>query len=195
MAQIGLSDLYYAPITEAASTGVETYGTPVKLAKAISANIQVNTDDATLYADDGADVIIKEFVDGTITLNVNDLAVADVAALTGAIVDTKGVLVSAAEDTPKPVAIGFKSRSASGGDRYFWLYRVVFAVPNEELNTKGQTVQFATPTIVGTISRRNKAETSGKHLWKADVKAGVTGVDATVITGWFSAVYEPTYAP
>ncbi len=194
MAQIGLSDLYYAPITEAASTGVETYGTPVKLAKAISANININTDDATLYADDGADVVIKEFVDGSISLNVNDLSTAARAALLGAIIDTKGVLVSAAEDTPKPVAIGFKSRSASGGDRYFWLYRVVFAVPNEEINTKGQTIQFSSPTIVGTISRRNKAEASGKHLWKADVKDGVTGVDATVITGWFSAVYEPTYS-
>ena len=38
MATIGLDKLYYAPITENAN-GEETYGTPVQLAKAISADL------------------------------------------------------------------------------------------------------------------------------------------------------------
>ena len=61
MAQIGLKDLYYAPITYGTGSDQEIYGTPVKLAKAISADIQITTGNSTLYADDGADIIIRDF--------------------------------------------------------------------------------------------------------------------------------------
>lgn len=192
MAQIGLNDLFYAPITEDAN-GNETYGIPVRLAKAITAGLSINSDNATLYADDGADVIIRDFVNGTLSLNVNDLGNTVAAALTGASVDANGVLVSSGEDVHPAVAIGFASRSAKGGYRYFWLYRVVFAIPNIDLNTKGETVSFATPTIEGTISRRNKLS-GDKHPWKAEVKAGDAGVSSTTINNWFNAVYEPDNA-
>ena len=189
MAQIGLKNLFYATITEDAS-GNETYGSPVQMAKAISADISVDSDDNTLYADDGADVVIREFQSGTISLGINDLGTSVAAALLGARIDANGVLVSAGEDTPHPVAIGFQSRSAKGGDRYFWLYRVTFGIPGQTLNTKGESVEFSTPTIEGTISRRNKVDAQGNHPWKSEVKAGVSGVIASVITNWFNAVYE-----
>ena len=60
MATIGLDKLYYAPITEDAN-GEETYGTPVQLAKAISAELSVVLAEATLFADDGASEVVKEF--------------------------------------------------------------------------------------------------------------------------------------
>ena len=41
MSTIGLDSLFYAPITENA-TGEETYGTPVRLAKAISCELSGN---------------------------------------------------------------------------------------------------------------------------------------------------------
>lgn len=190
MAQIGLKNLFYAPISSGADEA-EIYGAPVRLAKAISADISVNTDAQTLFADDGADVVINEFINGTITLGINDLGNAKAAALLGASLDSNGVLVSSGEDTPPAVAIGFQSRSATGGDRYIWLYRVVFAIPNQTLQTKGESVTFSTPSIVGTFSRRNKAEASGKHLWKAEVKDGDAGVSATTIANWFASVYTP----
>ena len=82
MATIGLRDLYRAPIT-IGDGGVEEYGTPVKMAKAISAELSVEVAEAILYADDGADEVVKEFVSGELTLNVNDLLPADLAALLG----------------------------------------------------------------------------------------------------------------
>jgi len=54
-------------------------------------------------------------------------------------------------------------------------------------------ITFSTPTIEGTVLRRNKADTRGKHPWKAEVTEGETGVTASTITNWYSAVYEPTY--
>ena len=72
MATIGLDKLFYAPITEAAN-GDETYGTPVQLAKAISADLSVELAEATLYADDGASEVVKEFKSGTLSLGVDDI--------------------------------------------------------------------------------------------------------------------------
>lgn len=82
MATIGLRDLYRAPITTN-TDGVETYGAPVKMAKAISADLSVEVAEAILYADDGADEVVKEFISGEMKLNVNDLLPADLADLLG----------------------------------------------------------------------------------------------------------------
>ena len=193
MATIGLDKLYYAKITEGAN-GNETYGTPVQLAKAINADINVELLEATLYADDGADTVIKEFKSGTLSLGINDIGVQAAQDLTGANLDANGVLISAGEDAPTPVAVGFRAKSASGRYRYFWLYRVLFGIPSTSLKTKGDSIEFSTPTIEGAISRRNKLDGQNKHPWKAEVTEGATGVSAETITDWFDAVYEPTYA-
>ena len=60
MATIGLDRLYYAKITED-DNGDETYATPMQMAKAMSADLSVELAEATLYADDGAAEIVKEF--------------------------------------------------------------------------------------------------------------------------------------
>ena len=199
MATIGLDQLYYATITEATSEstgthiGDETYGTPVKLAKAISAELSVELAEATLYADDGAAEVVKEFKSGTITLGVDDIGSSVAAALTGVTVDTKGVVISAAEDGGKPVAIGFRAKKANGKYKYFWLYRVKFGIPSTSLATKGDSITFNTPTIEGTVLRRNKLDGQNNHPWKAEVTEGDSGVSATTISGWYTAVYEPTY--
>jgi len=192
MATIGLDKLYYAKITEGAN-GVETYGTPVQLAKAINADITVELLEATLFADDGADTVIKEFKSGTLSLGINDIGVQAAQDLTGARLDSNGVLISASEDTPAPVAIGFRAKSASGHYRYFWLYRVLFGIPSTSLKTKGDSIEFSTPTIEGAISRRNKLDGQNNHPWKAEVTEGATGVSSGTIEDWFDAVYEPTY--
>ena len=58
MATIGLDKLYYAKITED-ENGDETYATPKLLAKAISADLSVELNEATLYADDGVAELFK----------------------------------------------------------------------------------------------------------------------------------------
>lgn len=192
MSTIGLDSLYYATITE--TDGEETYGTPEALSKAIKAEMSAEVAEAILYADDAAAEVVKEFKQGKISLNVQELGATKAAALLGSTVDSKGVLVSRAEDVAPPVAIGFRARKSTGDYVYYWLYRVVFAIPSDSLQTKGDSINFATPTIEGTIVRRNKADTKGKHPWRVTADESESGVDATTITGWFTSVYEPTYA-
>ena len=192
MATIGLDKLYYAKITEA-ENGDETYGTPIQLAKAISAALSVELAEATLYADDGTAEVAKEFKSGTLSLGIDDIGNVAASDLTGATIDKNNVIVSASEDNGSPVAIGFRAKKANGKYRYFWLYRVVFGIPATNLATKGDSITFSTPTIEGTVLRRNKADTRGKHPWKAEVTEG-DSKSTTTITNWYKEVYEPTYS-
>ena len=178
MATIGLDKLYYAKITED-ENGNETYATPVQLAKAMNADLSVELAEATLYADDGAAEIVKEFKNGTLSL--------------GATIDANGVVVSTSEDGGDPVAVGFRAKKSNGKYKYYWLYRVKFGIPATNLATKGDSITFSTPTIEGTILRRNKVDGNGKHPWKAEVTEGDSAVTADTITNWYKEVYEPSY--
>lgn len=192
MATIGLDKLYYATITED-EDGNETYGTPEQLAKAMSADLSVELTEATLYADDGAAEVIKEFKQGTLSLGVDDIGAAIASILTGATIDANGVIISAGEDGGQPVAIGFRAKKSNGKYKYFWLYRVKFGIPATALATKGDSITFSTPTIEGTIMRRNKIDAQDKHPWKAEVTEGDKGVSADTIKNWYLEVYEPSY--
>ena len=192
MATIGLDKLFYAKITEDES-GDETYATPVQLAKAMTADLSVELAEATLYADDGASEIVKEFKNGTLSLGVDDIGAAVASDLTGATIDANGVVVSASEDGGEPVAVGFRAKKSNGKYKYYWLYRVKFGIPATNLATKGDSITFSTPTIEGTILRRNKVDGNGKHPWKAEVTEGDTAVTADIIANWYKQVYEPSY--
>lgn len=110
MATIGLDKLYYAKITED-SDGNETYDTPIPLAKAMSAELSVELAEATLYADDGASEVVKEFQSGTLTLGIDNIGTAVAEDLTGATIDKNKVLVSASEDGAPPVQSVFVQRN------------------------------------------------------------------------------------
>lgn len=193
MSTIGLDSLYFAPITED-DKGEETYGSPVVLAKAMKADLSVEIAEAILYADDAAAESVKSFKNGKLSLGIDDIGIANAQALTGANVDDNGVLVSSADDISPYVAIGFRALKSNGTYRYFWLYKVQFGVPATNLQTKGDSISFQTPTIEGTIMRRNKADSKGKHPWKVEVTEGEEGVKANILASWFESVYEPTFA-
>ncbi|MHB1151361.1 MAG: major tail protein [Eubacteriales bacterium] len=192
MSTIGLDKPYYAKITEDID-GNETYGTPIVLAKAIQADLSIELAEAILYADDGPSEVLKEFKTGKITLGIDDLGTTVASDLTGAIIDNNGVLVSASEDGVSSVAVGFRALKANGKYRYFWLYRVIFGIPATNLQTKGDNITFQTPTIEGVIFRRNKLDGNGKHPWTAEVTEGDPTVSASVISSWYTGVYEPSF--
>lgn len=181
MATIGLRDLYIAKITEG-ENGAETYGTPRRLAKAITAEMSVEVADGTLYADDGVDVIEKEFVKGEIKLGVNDIANEDMAELLGQAADTDGVIYGKEGDTAPYFAVGFRAKKTGGKYKYVWLYKVKFSIPEESYETKGDSINFATPEITGEFIKRNMDD-----RWKADYVGLPTD---EVGSTWFAEVRE-----
>jgi phi13 family phage major tail protein len=187
-----MDSLFYAKITEGAN-GDETYGLPKILAKAIKADMSIELAEASLYADDALAHAIKAFKGGKLSLGVEDIGVEVASDLTGASIDDNGVLIAAGEDDGCLVAVGFRALKPDNRYRYFWLYRVKFAVPSTNTQTKGDSIAFQTPVVEGVIMRRNKLDASGKHPWKAEVTEGDPGV-AAVIAAWFTQVYEPAFA-
>ena len=175
---IGLRDLFYAPITEQAD-GTEVFGTPVRLAKAIQAQMVTQTAEAKLFADDALDESLKEFVSGAVTLSINDLVPKHQALLLGQTMNANGTVVASGDDNPPYVAIGFRATKPRGRFKYVWLYKVKFAIPDENYQTKGENLAFQTPSIVGTYQKRN----DGK--WKIDYVGVPT--DETART-WFETV-------
>ena len=184
MATIGLRDLYRAPIT-VGEGGEETYGRPVRMAKAISAEMSVEVAEAILYADDGADEVVKEFVSGELTLNVNDLLPADLAAILGQTQDDDQVVYAGENDDPPYMAIGFRAKKADGMYKYIWLYKVKFAIPSENYQTKGDSIEFTTPEITGQFIKRPDG------LWKAE---HVALPSESAAQSWFTEVREPNNA-
>ena len=179
MATIGLKDLYMSKITQSGET--ETYGTPVRLAKAISAEMSVETAEEILYADDGADEVVKEFVSCELKLNVNDLTPAMTAELLGQSVDEDGVVYASDGDTAPYVAVAFRAKKPNGKYKYVWLYKGTFGIPDESYETKGDGIEFKTPELTGTFVKRP----DGK--WKADAVLETT---STAAQCWFSQVRE-----
>jgi phi13 family phage major tail protein len=180
MATIGLRDLYGAPITTS-NTGAEIYGTPFRLAKAISAELSVEVAEAILYADDSIDEVAREFTKGELKLNVSDFLPEHTAMLLGQTQDADGVLFAGENDEPPYLAIGFRAKKTGGLYRYLWLYKVQFAIPGEKYETKADGISFSTPEITGTIVKRDDG------LWKADY---VGPPESAVAQGWFTGVRE-----
>ena len=65
------------------------------------------------------------------------------------------------------------------------IYKVKFAIPDENYTTKGDSIEFTTPEIVGQFIKRSDG------LWKAEHVAEPTN---SVATAWFTSVREPNNA-
>ena len=80
---------------------------------------------------------------------------------------------------------------SNGLYRYYWLYRVRFGIPATNLTTKGDSITFSTPTIEGTVMRRNRLDAFNRHPWKAELTDDGTTGKKSIVANWFDSVYEP----
>ena len=160
---LGLKDLHYAVCTEA--DGAESYGTPKKMAEAMSADLSVKTADGSLYADDTLSESVTEFASGTLKLGIKDLTPEVLAELLGQAVDKNSVVWAGKEDEP---------------------LKAKFKVPSEKYETKGESIKFNTPDIEASFTTRKK-----DNLWKADF---VGTEESAAAKTWFTAVPEKAAA-
>lgn len=178
---LGLKDLYFAPCTEA--NGVETYGTPKKMAEAMTADLSVTTADGSLYADDSLSEHVTEFVKGVLKLGIKDLTPEVLAELLGQTIDNNKVIWAGRDNEPPYVAVGFRAQKTGGRFRYVWLLKVKFKTPSEKYETKGDSIKFNTPEIEGEFVARRKDK-----QWKADY---VGAEESSIAQTWFTEVPEP----
>ena len=179
MAKIGLSSLYYSKLTEA-SNGSPTYDGAKTLGKAVSANTSITNNSATLYADDALAESDTSFQSGTITLGVDEDGDTVFADLLGHTI-TEGVVVKKSTDVAPFVAVGRIITKMVSGVLFYKaevLFKVKFAEPSQDNTTKGESIEFGTSEIEGTIATLADGRwcTSQTFTTKANALAFIQGI-------------------
>ncbi len=162
MAKIGLNNLKFGVLSEVGET--VTYGAMQSLGKAVSANVSITSNSAVLYADDAIAETDNTFSAGTITLTVDDDGDTVFAPLLGHEIDSKsGVMIRNKNDVAPYVGVGRIINKMKNSARLFkveFLSKVKFSEPSQESNTHGETTEFGTPQIEGTIATLGSGEWS-----------------------------------
>ena len=92
-----------------------------------------------------------------------------------------GILSKGANDIAPWLAVGFRSLKSDGSYRYYWLTKGKFSTPEEDIETKGDSVNFKTPTVTGKFAKRLSDD-----KWEITADSSNTK-SAEIITKWFTA--------
>lgn len=191
MAKIGLSSLYYSKLTEA-SNGTPSYDGAKTLGKAVSANTSITNNSAMLYADDALAESDTSFQSGTITLGVDEDGDTVFADLLGHTI-TEGVVVKKSTDVAPFVAVGRIITKMVSGVLFYKaevLFKVKFAEPSQDNTTKGESIEFGTSEIEGTIATLADGKwcTSQTFTTKANALAFIQGIMASGVEYTYTEV-------
>lgn len=167
MANVGLKSFLYGELTESTS-GTATYAAAKKLAGAIEAKVSVDLNSATIYRDDALGYEDTSFKKGTITLGIDDDDETIFATLLGKKVATESFTPSGATeaisvkkitssntDAPIPVGFGYVTGKQQDSVRKYkvqFFKKVTFKPFQTDSKTRGESLEFTTPSVEGTIS-------------------------------------------
>lgn len=167
MAKIGLNNLWYSHLTEA-QDGTPTYDGAKSFGKAVSANVSISNNSAALYADDVLAESDTSFQSGTVTLGVDDDREATFADVLGHDISEEGNVTRNANDTAPWVGLGrivVKMVNNVRSYKVEILNKVKFSEPSQEDQTKGESVEFSTPEIEGTIATLANGDWSDSRVF------------------------------
>ena len=193
--KIGCDNLVYAEVTE--TEAGETWGTPEPAPGVITININPNSSSETLFSDDGPGDSASALGAIEVEIQKNQLTTKQKADFLGHAIDTNGALVYGANDVPPWIAIGFRTLKSNGKYRYVWLYKGKFMEPSDENETKGDTINFNTDTIMGRFVKTEKKYIIGgkdKQPWKYEIDEDDENANPATILDWFTKVQEPAVA-
>jgi len=160
MPNIGLKQFTYGALTTEGNTLPScVYETPSKLAGAIECKVSLNVAEATLYDDDTLDEKESVVTNGTITLGINEADDSKFAVLLGNTVATLPdsdvvEVTSKTTDTPIPIGFGHIVTKIVNHQRKYkveFFPKVTFKPFMQDAKTKGESLEFTTPSVEGTI--------------------------------------------
>lgn len=186
---IGLRDIYFAPLKSSSENGFDA---PFRVAKAIEAKVTPNTSSAVLYADDGASESASSEGETEIELGIDQLANDVYAKLLGKQTIGGGAIDTTGDISPNG-ALMFRSLKSNGKYRYVVYYKGSFQPPEEEYKTKGESIEYNTPTIKGTFVHSDTVlDDDGNGIKRWIVDEDDTNANLTAIANWFTSVQLPT---
>lgn len=174
MAKIGLSKPYFAKYSNTGST--VTYSEGALIGKAVELSIELEEgDDNILYADNGPAESANTFSGGSLTLTTDDL-LPDVMIKVLGVKEETITSEDIKTETPKwynwdddqnTPYLGFGAivkvqNNNVIGYQAVILPKIKLNNPGDTFTTQGETIEFGTPEISGTILRSD----GEKHTWK-----------------------------
>lgn len=184
MALIGLNNFWYAKLTEA-QDGTPTYDGAKSFGKAVSCSVSITNNSAMLYADDALAESDTSFQSGTVTLGVDDDAEATFADVLGHDITEQGEVTYNGNDVAPYVALArivVKMVNNVKIYKAMILYKVKFAEPSEDNQTKGESLEFSTPQIEGTIATLANGEWKTAKTFSTKAEA-LAFIQATLANG------------
>lgn len=195
--RIGCDNLHYAIMTtEDTATSAPVYAELKPAPGVMHININPNASLATAFFDDGPGDTASTLGNIDVEIQKNTLTTENKADLLGHTIDANGGVAYADDDTPPFVAIGFRTLKSNGKYRYVWLYKGRFADPEDNNETKADSINFQSDTISGQFVKLNYAVTIGdksKRLWKYEIDADNIDADQDTMDDWFEDVMFPDY--
>ena len=153
MAKIGLNSFRWGKLTEAPD-GTPSYDGAKTPAKAISCSVSITNNDVKLYADDSLAESDTSFQSGTVTMGIDDEDLETLAGMLGHSYSDSTIIRSATDVAPY-IGIGRVVVKMINNTRKYkaeFLYKVKMSEPSQDDNTQGESLEFATPTIEGTVA-------------------------------------------
>lgn len=182
----GVLDLHYAIMTgEDTSAAAPTYGEPKVLAKSIEVTVTPRYREGSLYASNAA-VRREKRIDGyDVSMNVDQVLAEIRAEITGRKTDKNGVQIITGSQEAPYVALGFAQTKDNNGQELWWIYKGKFSESERTARTRGENIEYQTPTLTGQFDRRIFDDALA-----AIVDSDAEGVSDGIVKGWFNAVYE-----
>ena len=153
MAKIGLNNFRYGKLTEL-ENGTFSYADAKSPGKAVSCNVSVTNNSATLYADDELAENYTGYQNATVSITIDDEDNETYAGLLGHTINDDGEVIANSYDVAPYIGFGrIITKMKNGVIKYKvqFLYKAKFSEPSREENTKGESVEFGTYTIEGNV--------------------------------------------
>lgn len=158
MARIGLKNFRYSLLDEN-----EKVKEPKTLGKAIDCKVSLELNSAELYGDDGLCESDYTFNKGTVTITVDDDDDTILAPLLGHDISEDGEIVRKDTDVAPYIAFGRILTKIVGGVYKYkveYLSKVKFKDTMPDEATKGESIEFTTVSIGGSVMRKTNGEWS-----------------------------------
>ena len=158
MARIGLKNFRYSLLDEN-----EKVKEPKTLGKAIDCKVSLELNSAELYGDDGLCESDYTFNKGTVTITVDDDDDTILAPLLGHDISEDGEIVRKDTDVAPYIAFGRILTKIVGGVYKYkveYLSKVKFKDTMTDEAKKGESIEFTTVSIEGSVMRKTDGEWS-----------------------------------
>lgn len=188
MAKIGLKYPVYKSATNCGVIGA-----------AIQADITIELNNTKLYGDDKVIEQDRSFKSGKITLGIDDLSDTVQQEFLGHTINSGEITANVSDDYPY-VGVGFYGKKMVGGVKKYraiWFPKVQFSEPADSNKTKGESTEFATPSIEGEIfeneigdwKNEKTFDTEAEAITYLQTKSGLAQKSAPVTSSVASGTY------